>query len=720
MTGQHSLLARQLRKSEIDDAAAPPRWRDLLAAVSQAYHDFDTDRKMVEHSLELSSMELHSANAEMRAIFQAMPDMFFVIDSAGLVLDCRGGRTTDIKHAPSQAVGRCLYDLPVSGNGKLFRAAVAKVMNEQKLISFTYPVRDGGAKRFYEARLTPLSAGQCIAIVRDVTEAKEALLALRDQRALFETVLRQAADGIVVSDAAGRVVFVNHAASTIAMKDPLASNLGDVAAVWGEPHDARGLPIPAAQWATARALRGETCPTQEVALVRGPGGHLDVLVGASPIHDLARQLTGVVTTFTDITPLKTAQDDLRASEERFRQVADNFPQVIWLIDLKHDNATYVSPAYERVWGQTLASIAQDPDSWKRLVDPADRDRLEALLLRAAEIPFEVEYRIVRANGMVRWIHSRGFPIRDAHGQVLRVCRIAEDITDRKTLQTQLMQAQKLESIGQLAAGIAHEINTPTQYVGDNTAFLRDAFGALSKLIESYRTLLAAARTQSVSETLIQAIDQAEQEADFAYLTGEIPRAIDQSLEGLDRVSKIVRAMKEFSHPGSVEKQPVDINRAIESTLTVCHNEWKYVAQVETDLDRSLPPVPALAGELNQVLLNIIVNAAHAIQDAIAGEPDRKGTITVQTRAVAEYAEIRIGDTGTGIDERIRHKIFDPFFTTKPVGKGTGQGLAIARSVVVDKHGGELTCESQVGVGSTFVIRLPLKKDGAAAPAEAGT
>lgn len=283
-------------------------------------------------------------------------------------------------------------------------------------------------------------------------------------------------------------------------------------------------------------------------------------------------------------------------------------------------------------------------------------------------------------------------------------RVGERITK---LQLQLSQQEKLEAIGRLASGIAHEINTPMQFVGDNTRFLGDAFGNLKKLFDSHGALLAAARTAGVQGELVRQVEQVHAEVDADYLLGEIPSAIQQTLDGVERVARIVRAMKEFSHPGADdEKTLVDINKAVENAVTVCRSEWKYVAEVVKELDPALPPAHCIAGALNQALLNIIVNAAQAIADVAGAHGGRKGTITLSTRREGSWTEIRISDTGTGIPEEIRHKIFDPFFTTKGVGRGTGQGLAIAHSVVVDKHRGTLSFETEVGQGTTFIVRLP--------------
>lgn len=289
-----------------------------------------------------------------------------------------------------------------------------------------------------------------------------------------------------------------------------------------------------------------------------------------------------------------------------------------------------------------------------------------------------------------------------------------DITERKRaerekteMEIQLQQAQKLESIGRLAAGIAHEINTPTQYIGDNVRFLHDAFTDLNNLLAAYGRLQSAAEQQCVTPALAAEVGALAQDLDVSYLTTEIPKAVRESLEGVERVARIVRSMKEFSHPGSTEKTAINLNQAIESTVTVARNEWKYVADLVLDLQPSLTPVLCLPGEFNQVILNLVINASHAIAEKVGDGSKEKGKITIQTRRDGEWVEVRVQDTGAGIPQAIQNRMFEPFFTTKPVGKGTGQGLAIARSVIVDKHGGTITFESTEGLGTTFIIRLPI-------------
>jgi len=280
-----------------------------------------------------------------------------------------------------------------------------------------------------------------------------------------------------------------------------------------------------------------------------------------------------------------------------------------------------------------------------------------------------------------------------------------DLAQRQQAEVELRQAQKLEAVGRLAAGIAHEINTPIQFVGDNTHFVQDAFDDLLVLLRRYQELRDRAAAGTVDAALLDAVRQAEQAADLEYLEEEIPKALAQSLEGVGRVASIVRALKEFAHPDSKEKAPADLNQALQSTLTVARNELKYVADVETDFG-DLPAVTCQVGDVNQVFLNLLVNAAHAIADRV-GDSGERGRIWVRTTAEGDWVMIAIGDTGCGIPDDIRSKVYDPFFTTKEVGRGTGQGLALARAVIVEQHGGALSFDSKVGEGTVFYVRLPV-------------
>jgi signal transduction histidine kinase len=266
------------------------------------------------------------------------------------------------------------------------------------------------------------------------------------------------------------------------------------------------------------------------------------------------------------------------------------------------------------------------------------------------------------------------------------------------------QAQRMEALGILAGGIAHEINTPVQFVGDNVRFLKDACAGLGGVLRACQALSAGAGDGSDRAAALQSLEQALAGADLDFLVEEIPPSIDQSLEGIDRIAEIVRAIKEFSHPDEADMTVSDINQMIETTVTVSRNQWKYVAEMALNLDHSLPPVVCRPGQINQVILNLIVNAAQAIE-----ETGQQGRIDILTRRDGSWLEIAVSDSGCGIPEKNLEKIFEPFFTTKAVGKGTGQGLAISHSVITRKHGGTLSVDTAVGCGTTFTIRLPLEQ-----------
>ena len=444
----------------------------------------------------------------------------------------------------------------------------------------------------------------------------------------------------------------------------------------------------------------------EKDVIRPDGTQHSEITHKACFHDRLGRVAGLVGVRFDITELKETERSLRLSEEKLSSIMDNL----------HIGVAMISPQMR------LLQVNRQMMRWFPDAMPGTQDFCHQMLRHDGEqeacalCPVKRVFSLGGAHEAFssmrtaqgnRTFRLFGSPISDANGDIVAAIMILEDVTEKMTIERELQQAQKLEAIGQLAAGIAHEINTPVQYIGDNVRFLGEAFHDLIAIQGKFEHLMVEAGQGRPINDLIPSLAREIEQADVPYLVEEVPKTVEQTIDGLERVGKIVRAMREFSHPGSEEKVAVDINRALESTLTVSRNEWKYVADVETDFAPDLPPLFCLPGEINQVFLNIIVNAAHAISDATEGGSRGKGVIGISTHTNNGWMEIRISDTGGGIPEAVRHRIFEPFFTTKQVGKGTGQGLVIARSAVVDKHHGSLRFETEAGKGTTFIIQLPL-------------
>jgi len=309
------------------------------------------------------------------------------------------------------------------------------------------------------------------------------------------------------------------------------------------------------------------------------------------------------------------------------------------------------------------------------------------------------------------VEVRIFPYWIIPGDILGSVHIVRNINERiqsleekEKLQKKLLHAQKMESVGQLASGIAHEINTPVQFINTNINFIEESFTEIEEYVNLTMELI---KNNAINEKNIDKILSKINDFDWDFLKEEIPKSIDQSKDGLQRVTSIVQAMKSFSHPGGQGKTESDINRIIMTTITVSRNEWKYVSTIETDLDKDIHPVWCDANAISQVILNILINAVHAIENKLGRNPvGNKGTIKISTLQKDNYIEIRITDSGSGVPKEIHSRIFDPFFTTKEVGRGTGQGLAIAHDVIYAKHNGKMTFETEPNVGTTFIIELP--------------
>lgn len=443
------------------------------------------------------------------------------------------------------------------------------------------------------------------------------------------------------------------------------------------------------------------------------------------VHKNSKGNVGYISTIIrDITEIKKKteelsikEQELRETNQRFNKLAANVPGVIFQMSRLNKSPIlfpYMSPACEGFFGHSFEEIEENPNLFLSLIHPEDAENFYKSMEVSSKQkrPLFWEGRIQIKDRTI-WLNCLARPEELGDGSILWD-GILTDSTARKTaekerdfMEIQLRHGQKLESIGQLAAGVAHEINTPVQYVGDNIRFIGDYFKDLGELINKLLLLHKSCLSNKKDEKLISNIDKFIGNLDLDFLLEEIPLAIKQSLEGVSSVSKIVQSMKDFSHPGTAKKIHIDLNNIIASTITVSRNEWKYVAEMEKNFDLSLPPVWCLPDEFNQAMLNLILNACHAIQDKEGENSSKLGKIAIKTYHNKSYAFVEISDSGIGIKKEIHNKIFDPFFTTKKVGKGTGQGLAIAHSVIKDKHDGTIEFQSDFGQGTTFIIKIPI-------------
>lgn len=398
------------------------------------------------------------------------------------------------------------------------------------------------------------------------------------------------------------------------------------------------------------------------------------------------------------------QEALHASTEHFRQLFATIPTPVWLSARSQGRFLEVNDAAVKLYGYRREEFLQMTIS-DILVSEETSPAAASQVSEEGERILKQRHRTKQDR--VIDVELKISPVEFTTVPALLVA--AQDVTERNQMAVELLHGQKLQAVGALAAGVAHEINTPVQFVGDNVRFLHDAFADLAKLLEQYEAFYQDIRGGNVSKSIHDAVDAARQQADLEFLRKEIPVSLEQTLDGLDRVATIVRALKMFSHADLGSQTAADLNSALESTIVVARNELKYVAEVEMAF-ADLPPVVCHVGDLNQVFLNLLLNAAHSIEDVVNGT-GKKGQISVETHVDSkpdgDWAVVAISDTGAGIPEEVRGRIFEPFFTTKPLGKGTGQGLALARTIVVEKHGGSLTFDTEMARGTTFYVRIPV-------------
>jgi PAS domain S-box-containing protein len=635
------------------------------------------------------------------AVLEALSDPIAIRDPTFVYRFANAAFCEHVRRPWCEIVGHTDFDLYSPEQARRYRTWDESALGSRLALTHVEDKDEPLGKRSLRVTRRPLlnNSGDVLALVehvRDITEVVDA----REESTRFLQAVEQSASTVVITDTHGTIEYVNR-------KFTETSGYSRAEAIGHNTRILKSGELPAERykelWQTISAgkeWRGEFYNRKKNGELYWESASI------SPVFDAAGTISHYLAVKEDITERKGAEEALRAAHRQRDLILAAMPSVLIAIDRTGCVSEWSGTA-EHVFGipgcRVIGRLFKQCGIRWHILDVIDA--VEACL--TDKQPFRLDnVWFLRPDGSEGVLGITLTPLQDDDGKPAGCVLLAADVTQRKSLESQLGQAQKLEAIGQLAAGIAHEINTPTQYVGDNTHFLQDAFADLAVVLSHYEQLLVAASNGPIPPDLLAQARDVADKADLDYLMTEIPAAIAQTLEGVDRVSKIVRAMKNFSHPGTKEKTATNLNEAIESTITVSRNEWKYVAEMETDLDPDLPLVPCLPAEINQVILNMITNAAHAI-GTMVGDSGGKGTIRISTHQGGDSAEIRIADTGCGIRPDAQPKIFDPFFTTKEVGKGTGQGLAISHTVVVEKHGGSIRFETAPGGGTTFFIHLPL-------------
>lgn len=705
-------------------APATERWFDARVAGFESdgrryavvLHSDVTDMHLAQREIERRAAQ----NRKLALVAEHTDDAVMITGADGLIQWVNPGFSRMLGYDLAEACGRRPEDL-------LFATEDQTARSRQEFVREIRAGRPIDQERMARTkRGTPIWLKREIRAVRDggnvvtnyvavmtnITERRAHDAEIRARERLLATVIDTVPHHVFWRDADGRYLGCNKAyarAVGLASPDPIRG-LTDADLAW-PPGDAERF----RERDRETVERGRAVVNSERVQPFPDGRTLTVLESRLPIRDDAGIATGLVGVLIDISDLRRTQVSLQAAEERLKLAFQGSGDGVWDWNAE-TGRVFFSARWKELLGHDDGEIGDTSEEWISRIHPEDLPRVREAAkshARGETEMYSIEYRMRHKDGSYRWMLMRGRIVhRAADGRPLRWVGTLSDQTEQKAVESDLATSRKLEAIGQLAAGIAHEINTPMQYIGDSVYFLRQSFDELIAVVPALAEVLAeVAAGRPPDANRVAAVAARLADVDVAYLQERTPPAFDRAEDGIARVTAIVQAMREFSRTEQRDTAPADINKALESTLVVARNEYKYVADVVTRFGE-LPPVECRIAEVNQVFLNLVVNAAHAIAEVV-GDSGSRGQITVTTRAEPDWAIVEIADTGGGIPEAIQHRVFEVFFTTKPVGKGTGQGLAIARSIIVDKHGGTITFQSTPGVGTTFTIRLPVRPPEAA-------
>jgi PAS domain S-box-containing protein len=668
----HNLLKRQIAKLFGGSFSIPEEWNPFILAVNEAYLQFDTDRHMLERSLDLSSQELLQANSEMRALIRAFPDLLFRIDRDGKILEYKSGSRADLFHEDASPVGKHIQDVPSKNLSRKFRDAIQTVKDTNSMIRIEYSLTMRGQELFYEARLLPLLENQIMVIIRNITEQKMAEQALKESEEKFRAIMTTANDAIILMDQDGNISYWNPAAERIfgyRSQEVTGRELHTLLAPQ-EFHDSyrQGFAL------FRNSGRGPAIEkTIEFIAIRKDGSRFPIEVSTAGL--LVKGTWHAVGIIRDITERKKTEQALKEGEEKYRTLLENINIGVYRATMDSEGTLIqANPAMARIFGYDSLEEFMNVRLSQLYNDPEERTLFMQEIEEAGSLE-DRELLLRKKDGTLIWTSVTVNMHQDHPGGMKYIDGVLEDITERKKIEEHLRQVQKMDAIGTLAGGIAHDFNN----------ILTAIFG--------YANLL--------KENILQ--------------DTHIRTFADQILTSAEKASLLTQSLLAFSRKQIISPRAVNLNHIVRNLEMLLRRVIGEDITLNAELSGEELVVMADQGQMEQLLMNLAANARDAMPDG--------GILTIKTGRVfldnefaktygfgipGSYAQLIVQDTGTGMHDHIRERIFEPFFTTKEVGKGTGLGLAIAYGIV-KQHEGYINVYSEPGKGSVFKIYLPLRK-----------